>query len=358
MGIIENEVLAYLKKFDDYSFDVELNKKVFSIGRGESSFKMIFKEIPDVYDLLDSTTLALAQSYISGNLEIESYDEQNKLPDTMEVFLGQHEKLALKKKKRNKNVYKSKALIKLKSEIDKFSNLQNDEKINSLLDKMDLHDEMLLCDIGCRYEQILITAAQKFKVKGLMIVFNKKRKQYIDEIISEKGLEDCLEVRCIPLSKISKIKEKFDRIICINEINYVKQNRYGRFFKNLKSLLKEDGKLIMEAMHNPYGYNKDPWVSKYISAKLVYPDFSNLLHKASENGFKIKSVTSLEKDYNLVYFDWYRCILNAEDILKDTFKSKDIRIWEVYICAYAVAFKLKFLCASLVIFRQKVEKKM
>jgi len=381
MGLIENEVLAYLKKFDDYTFDVELDKKTSKIGNGESNLKLVFYDTPDVYDMLDSTTMSLGEAYVSGNLKVEGYNnEQYELLKAAEIFFRQYDKFAFKKRKFNKELSKVRTLWGERRELTKHYGLEKDfykllfgesmlysaacfengietleeaqnYKIASLIEKMQLQGGMTICDIGCGYGNLVIEMAERYDIKAVMITLNKKEKEYMDKVILEKELEDSLEVKCMSWEKFLKLPGKFDRIICMNMLNHVKPRKFKNFFSKFKSKLNEDGRMYMEVIHNPHGYIADPWVSKYVFKGVSYPKITYILKKAAKSGFQIESVKSIRKNYYLTYLNWYKNFINNRDDLEEKYKIKDIRIWELYLCAYAVAFEVCFLDASIVIFK-------
>lgn len=69
--IEENVLISYLKKFDQYPFKVKINQKEYVIGSGEPQFTVILHKSIPLSNLMTSTSLALGEAYMDGNLEIE-----------------------------------------------------------------------------------------------------------------------------------------------------------------------------------------------------------------------------------------------------------------------------------------------
>ena len=68
----ENVLISFLEKFNQYPFLVKTNKKEYKIGDGEPEFAVKFnKEIP-LSDLLTSTSIALGEAYMNGNLKLKA----------------------------------------------------------------------------------------------------------------------------------------------------------------------------------------------------------------------------------------------------------------------------------------------
>lgn len=68
---MENFMISFLKKFTDYPFTVKLEGKEYQIGEGKPEFTVHFKNPISKTALLTSTSLALGEAYMNGDLEIE-----------------------------------------------------------------------------------------------------------------------------------------------------------------------------------------------------------------------------------------------------------------------------------------------
>ena len=81
---MENFMISFLKKFTDYPFTVKLEGKEYQIGEGKPEFTVHFKNPISKTALLTSTSLALGEAYMNGDLEIEG-----DLYYALDHFLGQ-----------------------------------------------------------------------------------------------------------------------------------------------------------------------------------------------------------------------------------------------------------------------------
>lgn len=60
----ENVLVGFLRKFDQYPFDVVISGKKYRIGVGEPTFTAIFNKNIPLADLTTSTSIALGASCI------------------------------------------------------------------------------------------------------------------------------------------------------------------------------------------------------------------------------------------------------------------------------------------------------
>ena len=94
MGLLENEFIKFMGRFDSCPFAVVLNGEEHIIGEGEPDFTVIFHKIPKVSDLMTSTSITLGEAYMNGDLEIKG-----DLYETLNMFMGQMGKFSTDKKK-------------------------------------------------------------------------------------------------------------------------------------------------------------------------------------------------------------------------------------------------------------------
>ena len=80
----EKAMVQFLERFTDYPFLVKFKNSEYSIGEGEPTFTVNFKETIPLAELLKSTSLALGEAYMRGDLDIEG-----NLYEALDHFLGQ-----------------------------------------------------------------------------------------------------------------------------------------------------------------------------------------------------------------------------------------------------------------------------
>ena len=72
--LMDSFLIHYLSHFDKYPFNIELHGDTYRIGDGEPRFTIVVnKDIPKK-DLMASTSLALAEAYMRGDLAVKDGD--------------------------------------------------------------------------------------------------------------------------------------------------------------------------------------------------------------------------------------------------------------------------------------------
>lgn len=114
-------MIEFLKKFDENPFCVELKGKEYLIGEGEPKFKVKFNKELSMIELMQSTSLALGESYMVGNLVIEG-----DLYQALDCFLGQMSKFQTDKKSLKKLIFSSNSKRNQKKEVSSHYDIGND----------------------------------------------------------------------------------------------------------------------------------------------------------------------------------------------------------------------------------------
>lgn len=209
----DHVLVSFLKKFDRYPFCVKSNQEEYRIGEGEPEFTVNFKRPVSLQALMTSTSLALGEAYMDGSLEIEGdlYHALNRFLGQMGAFST--DKIALKKifytsmsKKNQREEVQSHYDIGndfyrlwlddtmsyscgyFRSETDTLEQAQVN-KVDYILDKLNLEKGMYLLDIGCGWGFLLIEAAKKYGMRGLGITLSNEQYREFQRRIEAEHLE-------------------------------------------------------------------------------------------------------------------------------------------------------------------------
>ena len=350
-------------KIKGVSFKVTLwDGDEFNVGTEEPSFKVIFKEPISEKDLITSTSLALGEAYMDGNIIVEGdlYFALDKLLSAMDSFSTSYDKLpqifkTLKTKNFQKkevcshynlgNDFYSLWLDKTLSYSCGYFKNENDSlydaqinKIHHILKKLNLKEGMSLLDIGCGWGYLLIEAAKLYKVKGVGITLSEEQFKKCNERIKEEKLEDLVEVKLLDYRELKKSKLLFDRVVSVGMLEHVERKNYNLFFENVDSVLKKGGVFLLHYISSLRESEGDAWIKKYIFPGGIIPSLREIIYIAGEHNYHTIDVENLRLHYNKTLLKWYE---NFNNNLYDISKDHDerfIRMWQVYLASCAAAF--------------------
>lgn len=360
--LTENVMISFLRKFDEYPFIVKLKGKEYRIGDGEPAFTVIFhKEIP-LTALTTSTSLALGEAYMDGDLEIEG-----DLYNALDHFLGQMGKFSTDESALKKLIFSSTGKKNQEKEIQSHYDIGNDfyklwldetmsyscgyflheddslyqaqvNKVDYILKKLHLSQGMSLLDIGCGWGFLLIEAAKKYGVHGMGITLSREQYEAFNRRIKEQNLGDLLEAALMDYRDLPKMNRTFDRVVSVGMAEHVGRRNYQLFMDCAKKVLKPGGLFLLHFISALKEHAGDPWIKKYIFPGGVIPSLREMLSCAAEDDFHTLDAENLRLHYNRTLLCWDKNYREHMDQIREMFDERFVRMWDLYLAACAATF--------------------
>lgn len=358
----EKAMVDFLKKFDENPFMVRFKDSEYKIGEGEPVFTVTFKQAIPVSDLLNSTSIALGEAYMNGDLEIEG-----NLYEALDHFLGQMGKFSTNEKTLKKLIYTSVSKANQAKEVSSHYDIGNDfyklwldetmsyscgyfknpddtlyqaqvNKVEYILEKLHLEKGMELLDIGCGWGFLLIEAAKKYKIKGTGITLSHEQHLEFEKRIKEEGLEDYLTVKLMDYRDIPKTGWKFDRVVSVGMVEHVGRDNYQLFTDCVNKVLKDGGVYLLHFISALKEHPGDAWIKKYIFPGGVVPSLREMIYVMSEDNFHVLDVENLRLHYNKTLLCWEKNYREQIDEVRKMFDERFVRMWDMYLSACAATF--------------------
>ena len=360
--LTENVMISFLRKFDEYPFIVKLKGKEYRIGDGDPAFTVIFhKEIP-LTALTTSTSLALGEAYMDGDLEIEG-----DLYNALDHFLGQMGKFSTDESALKKLIFSSTGKKNQEKEVRSHYDIGNDfyklwldetmsyscgyflheddslyqaqvNKVDYILKKLHLSQGMSLLDIGCGWGFLLIEAAKKYGVHGMGITLSHEQYEEFKRRIREQNLDDLLEVALMDYRDLPKMNRTFDRVVSVGMVEHVGRHNYQLFMDCAKKVLKPGGLFLLHFISALKEHAGDPWIKKYIFPGGVIPSLREMLSCAAEDDFHTLDAENLRLHYNRTLLCWDKNYREHMDQIREMFDERFVRMWDLYLAACAATF--------------------
>ena len=360
--LTENVMISFLRKFDEYPFIVKLKGKEYRIGDGDPAFTVIFhKEIP-LTALTTSTSLALGEAYMDGDLEIEG-----DLYNALDHFLGQMGKFSTDESALKKLIFSSTGKKNQEKEVQSHYDIGNDfyklwldetmsyscgyflheddslyqaqvNKVDYILKKLHLSQGMSLLDIGCGWGFLLIEAAKKYGVHGMGITLSREQYEEFKRRIREQNLDDLLEVALMDYRDLPKMNRTFDRVVSVGMAEHVGRRNYQLFMDCAKKVLKPGGLFLLHFISALKEHAGDPWIKKYIFPGGVIPSLREVLSCAAEDDFHTLDAENLRLHYNRTLLCWDKNYREHMDQIREMFDERFVRMWDLYLAACAATF--------------------
>ena len=329
--IAENVMISFLKKFDENPFLIKFKGKEYQVGEGTPLFTVVFhKEIP-LSALTASTSLALGEAYMNGDLEVEG-----DLYFALDHFMGQMGSFDVDESALKKLLHSSTGKKNQREEVQSHYDIGNDfyklwldetmsyscgyflrdndtlyqaqvNKVDYILKKLHLEEGMSLLDIGCGWGFLLIEAAKKYGVHGTGITLSKEQHKEFQERIHAEHLEGQLKVELADYRELPDIiKTPFDRVVSVGMVEHVGRENYQLFIDCVRNVMKPGGLFLLHFISGLKEHPGDPWIKKYIFPGGVIPSLREILTCAAERNFHTIDVENLRQHYNRTLLCWVK----------------------------------------------------
>ena len=358
----EKAMLQFLSRFTDHPFLVKFKDSVHQIGEGEPAFTVEFKKAIPVSKLLNSTSLALGEAYMDGDLIVEG-----NLYQALDHFLGQMGKFSADEHALKKLIFTSSSRKNQEKEVTSHYDIGNDfyklwldetmsyscayfknpddtlyqaqvNKVDYILQKLHLQEGMSLLDIGCGWGFLLIEAAKKYKVHGTGITLSHEQEKEFQKRIRDEGLEDYLQVIRMDYRDLPKSGMTFDRVVSVGMVEHVGRDNYKLFIDCVNEVMKDGGLFLLHFISALKEHPGDPWIKKYIFPGGMVPSLREMISHMSEDGFHTLDVENLRLHYNRTLLYWEKNFRDHLDEISTMFDGRFIRMWDLYLSACAATF--------------------
>ncbi|HIS31889.1 MAG TPA: class I SAM-dependent methyltransferase [Candidatus Limivivens intestinipullorum] len=360
--IEEKGMVQFLRQFDANPFLIRFDGREYPVGEGEPTFVVNFKKAIPVSSLLNSTSLALGEAYMDGDIEIEG-----NLYNALDHFLGQMGKFSTDTKALKKLILTSTSKKNQEKEVTSHYDIGNDfyklwldetmsyscayfrheddtlyqaqvNKVDYILQKLYLKEGMTLLDIGCGWGFLLMEAAKKYKVKGTGITLSHEQYKEFNRRIQEEGLQDYLNVELMDYRDLPKSGKTFDRVVSVGMVEHVGRDNYQLFIDCVSQVLKQGGLFLLHFISALKEHPGDAWIKKYIFPGGMVPSLREMLSCMAEDNFHTMDVENLRLHYNKTLLCWEKNFKDHIEEERKMFDERFLRMWDLYLSACAATF--------------------
>lgn len=360
--VTETVMVNFLKQFDENPFLLRIKGKEYLIGEGEPTFTVNLRNMISLADLTRSTSLALGEAYMDGDLEIEG-----DLYQALTMFMGQMGKFSKDEKALKNLIFFSTSKKKQEQEVRSHYDLGNDfyklwldetmsyscgyflheddtlyqaqvNKVDYILKKLYLQEGMTLLDIGCGWGFLLIEAAKKYGVHGTGITLSVEQHKEAQERIAALGLQDLVTIELMDYRDLPKYAKQFDRVVSVGMVEHVGRENYQRFMDCVNQVMKPGGLFLLHFISGLKEHPGDPWIKKYIFPGGVVPSLREMISCAAEDQFHTLDVENLRLHYNRTLRCWLKNYYDHLDEVRQMFDERFVRMWELYLASCAATF--------------------
>jgi cyclopropane-fatty-acyl-phospholipid synthase len=193
-------------------------------------------------------------------------------------------------------------------------------------------------DIGCGFGGLGLYLAGVAGARVTGVTLSEEQFAVATERARQTGLADRVEFR---LQDYRDVPEKFDRIVSVGMFEHVGVNRYDEFFTKVRSLLKDDGVMLLHSI----GRNSVPgvtnaWIRKYIFPGGYIPSLSEVLPAIERAGLYVTDIEILRLHYADTLRAWRQRFMARRDEAAELYDERFCRMWEFYLAGSETSFRV------------------
>ena len=230
-------------------------------------------------------------------------------------------------------------------------------KLDRICQLLQLQDGERFLDVGCGWGGLLCHAAERFGVRAHGLTLSPAQFEYAQKKIRERGLEAqvTIELADYSAAQASSISpgdgragsSGYDKIASIEMIEHIGVANYPAYFKKLRSLLRDDGLVMVQATmrraKRTRRRSKKLRIGSRLIERYVFPGFeldnlggSTAAMEAAR--FEILQVSGARESYAKTTANWCRRLWERQKEAEDLVGPETTRLWLAYLAGVSVAF--------------------
>ena len=211
-------------------------------------------------------------------------------------------------------------------------------KINHIIKKLDLHPGQKLLDVGCGWGGLAFEIARQSQCEVTGITLSENQINYCRKKAKELKMDNQVNFE---LCDYREIKGKFQRIVSVGAFEHFGKKFYKTFFNKVNNMMTDDGICLLHTIGSvdPPGPIQ-PFIQKIFPGGII-PSLSDLVKPIEKTGLIIADSETLIHHYDKTLKAWLDRFLKNKEKAKFLYDREFVRMWEFYLASCSAAFKFR-----------------
>ena len=223
--------------------------------------------------------------------------------------------------------------------------LAQEQKLDHILNKLDVRPGERLLDIGCGWGALVFRAAERYGACCDGITLSSNQFDHVRGEIRRRGLQGRVEVRLQDYRDLPA-DEPFDKIASVGMIEHVGLRNFPVYFSRIHNLLRDGGVVLnhgITTVADPEtrdsGAGAQAFIDRYVFPDSELPTIAQVIEAMADARLDVVDLESLRRHYARTCEHWARSLERNRRHAVEIAGDKRYRIWSVYLqgCAHGFA---------------------
>ncbi|MEL7043413.1 MAG: cyclopropane-fatty-acyl-phospholipid synthase family protein [Pseudomonadota bacterium] len=228
------------------------------------------------------------------------------------------------------------------------------DKLDEICQQLELKPSDHLVEIGTGWGGMAIHAATHYGCRVTTTTISQEQYDYASQRVGALGLSDRITLL---LKDYRALEGKFDKLVSIEMIEAVGHDFYDSYFQCCNRLLKDDGKMVIQAITIPdrryeRARRSVDYIKRYIFPGGCLPSLEVIAqHIARDTDLQMVHLRDITLDYAVTLAEWRRRFMDRlEEVRAMGFDERFIRMWEFYLCYCEGGFRERIIGTAQIAF--------
>ena len=215
------------------------------------------------------------------------------------------------------------------------------DKLDLVCRKIELHPGETLLDIGCGWGSLAIWAAQHYGVRAHGVTLSQAQADHATERIRREGLADRCRVEYLDYRDLPP-NVSYDKIAAVGVIEHVGIPNYPAYFGGVRARLRDGGLYLNHGIVHEFHWkstSQTEFLYRHVFPNGDLAGLSETLTEIERAGLEIIDVEGLRLHYARTCRQWVERLRARADEARILAGERTYRTWLLYLTCSAVAFE-------------------
>ena len=214
-----------------------------------------------------------------------------------------------------------------------------DNKLAVVCEKVDIHPNDTLLDIGCGWGTLAKYASTNYSAHATGVTLGRNQTAWGNSALRKAGVpESQSKILCMDYRDIPVPEGGYNKITCLEMAEHVGVRHFSAFLHQVHDMLADDrGVFFLQIAGIRKSWQYEDLIWGLFMNKYIFPgaDASTPLgwfvDKLEGAGFEIKSIDTIGVHYSATLWRWYRNWMGNRQKVEAKYGTRWFRIWEFFL---------------------------